>query len=395
MKREKRTRRLIPALLALLLLAAGCRAPIEDGTLNTGGNEGSPLPQSDSTPLSTAVPTPGPDDARLLKNAEIAPGVAEADAIIVLRALAAENGGADYVAWLEADGRKVYVYRSVEFAGNTLVLAMEPLDGEAAPELFCVRDGGVEYRTRGSDCRSVNYTRLPGATIVYGSHFANETGSTSVAATFIDGRRVEQALVRAPGEQAPLTEGSGYIIVSESDTYLASLVIYNGETPVADDGDGCFSMLGDELNSWAGTPRAVWGRVRFCPSLASAYCTDESEALLDEAASGLEDAALMRVSLDGAARTEPDLWRCNNAAYYTADLPANAVIPIRGLPDEITEVYFVEPALDTDADGFEAAVTETALAGEAFSLAGFAPGARVTLVIKTPNFAYLLPIRVV
>lgn len=258
--------------------------------------------------------------------------------------------GEDFFDRKAADGIRICVYAAEAYRGGTLLVADFYWGGESAPDLLYLENGAVTAATIGSDCWSLNYTRLFGDTIVYGKSFAWDNGplaTTSAAAVFTDGVTLTVPLAASKDDPQP-----GFLFVREGEGYLSSLTLYDGVRVVADLDSGQFSV--SEFSGRFSENSALSDWTRFCPMLTSeAHEREWSDALssaLPVVCAGSAVLPLERHYADSGV-TLADLWRS-----LPNDLPetveANTAMTFDRLPRDAApqRVYLVALSLDDGSD---------------------------------------------
>lgn len=386
---ERWIRRALLGALAFGLLA-GCAAPSAGGTLKAGMSKDEAA--ADRQPASTQKPaaaeeTPaGGRDAQLLQYAAAAQWIAQSDVVPVLRFLDGLYGDGDYVSYLAEYG-SVRFYRSVPFGAGTLVLAMEPGDGEIAPELYYVENGAVAYATAGADCWSINMTRLFGKTIVFGTNFADGETSGAVA-TFTNGARIEQPLAKA----ADGGVDEGYILVTDGAADLRGLTLYSGGEAVAAETNAVFAYDAS-ADPWAGTQLSTFMRVHLCFLWPGAPQYDEVDVRVQGNEMDMYDWEFTRYYKNQLEWTASDAWRNNNATWQTLRVVGGDTVAVMNLPDDIERAYVVYVAKDdgktTDFSGIEREIT---LRADEVTFGAVSERTSVRLVFETSDEVYVLPV---
>lgn len=258
--------------------------------------------------------------------------------------------GEDFFDRKAAEGIQICVYAAEVYRDGTLFVADFYWGGELAPDLLYVEDGAVVSATLGSDCWSLNYTRLYGDTIVYGKSFAWDNGplsTTSAAAVFTDGVTLTVPLAAAQDDPQP-----GFLFVREGEGYLSTLTLYDGVRKVADQDSGLFSV--SEFSDRFSENSGLTSWARFSPMLTAEMRERRHSDLLSSALPLLRvgEAALpLERHYADSGVTLKDLWR--SLPY---DLPetveANAAMTFDCLPHDAApqRVYLVALSLDDGSD---------------------------------------------
>ena len=334
-------------LLAGLLFAAAC-IPAEPDTPNVTPE---PLPIDADAP--GAEPSE-PADAAVapLDNASLFDLRAPVSSIDreALRLYFRSLYGEDFFDRKAAEGIRICVYAAEVYRDGTLFVADFYWGGELAPDLLYVEDGAVVSATLGSDCWSLNYTRLYGDTIVYGKSFAWDNGplsTTSAAAIFTDGVTLTVPLAAAQDDPQP-----GFLFVREGEGYLSTLTLYDGVRKVADQDSGLFSV--SEFSDRFSENSGLTSWARFSPMLSAEMRERRHSDLLSSALPLLRvgEAALpLERHYADSGVTLKDLWRS-----LPNDLPqiveANAAMTFDCLPHDAApqRVYLVALSLDDGSD---------------------------------------------
>lgn len=258
--------------------------------------------------------------------------------------------GEDFFDRKAAEGIRICVYAAEVYRDGTLFVADFYWGGELAPDLLYVEDGAVVSATLGSDCWSLNYTRLYGDTIVYGKSFAWDNGplsTTSAAAVFTDGVTLTVPLAAAQDDPQP-----GFLFVREGEGYLSTLTLYDGVRKVADQDSGLFSV--SEFSDRFSENSGLTSWARFSPMLTAEMRERRHSDLLSSALPLLRvgEAALpLERHYADSGVTLKDLWR--SLPY---DLPetveANAAVAFDGLSlgETPQRAYLVTLSLDDGTD---------------------------------------------
>ena len=258
--------------------------------------------------------------------------------------------GEDFFDRKAAEGIRICVYAAEVYRDGTLFVADFYWGGELAPDLLYVEDGAVVSATLGSDCWSLNYTRLYGDTIVYGKSFAWDNGplsTTSAAAIFTDGVTLTVPLAAAQDDPQP-----GFLFVREGEGYLSTLTLYDGVRKVADQDSGLFSV--SEFSDRFSENSGLTSWARFSPMLTAEMRERRHSDLLSSALPLLRvgEAALpLERHYADSGVTLKDLWRS-----LPNDLPqiveANAAMTFDCLPHDAApqRVYLVALSLDDGSD---------------------------------------------
>lgn len=380
------------ALLGALAFAlfAGCAAPPAGGTLKAGMSKEEAA--ADRQPASTQKPAAVEEmsaserDAELLQYAVSAQGLARPDIAAVLRFLDGLYQGDDYVSYLAGYGG-VRFYRSVPFGAGGLVLAMEPADGETAPDLYYVENGAVVCATAGADCWSINVTRLAGKTIVFGTNFADGETS-SVTATFTNGARAEQTLAKAVDGGVD----EGFILVTDGAADLLGLTLYSGGEAAATETSAVFAYDAS-ADSWAGTALSTFMRVRLCFLWPGAPQYDEVDVRVQGNEMDMYDWEFTRYYKNQLEWTESDAWRNNNAVWQTLRVSGGDTVAVMNLPDDIERAYIVYVAKDNGKTAdFSAIEREITLRADEVTFDAVLERTPARLVFETSDEVYVLPV---
>lgn len=334
-------------LLAGLLFAAAC------------------IPAAPDTPNVTPEPLPIDADAPGAEPSEPADAAAEPldnTALFDLRAPVSSIDrealrlyfrslyGEDFFDRKAAEGIRICVYAAEVYRDGTLFVADFYWGGELAPDLLYVEDGAVVSATLGSDCWSLNYTRLYGDTIVYGKSFAWDNGplsTTSAAAVFTDGVTLTVPLAAAQDDPQP-----GFLFVREGEGYLSTLTLYDGVRKVADQDSGLFSV--SEFSDRFSENSGLTSWARFSPMLTAEMRERRHSDLLSSALPLLcvgEAALPLERHYADSGVTLKDLWR--SLPYDLPDtVEANAAVAFDGLSlgETPQRVYLVALSLDDGSD---------------------------------------------
>lgn len=258
--------------------------------------------------------------------------------------------GEDFFDRKAAEGIRICVYAAEVYRDGTLFVADFYWGGELAPDLLYVEDGAVVSATLGSDCWSLNYTRLYGDTIVYGKSFAWDNGplsTTSAAAVFTDGVTLTVPLAAAQDDPQP-----GFLFVREGEGYLSTLTLYDGVRKVADQDSGLFSV--SEFSDRFSENSGLTSWARFSPMLTAEMRERRHSDLLSSALPLLRvgEAALpLERHYADSGVTLKDLWR--SLPYDLPDtVEANAAVAFDGLSlgETPQRVYLVVLSLDDGTD---------------------------------------------
>ena len=382
-------RRALLGALAFALLA-GCAAPSAGGTLKAGMSKEEAA--ADRQPASTQKPAAAEEapasgrDAELLQYAAAAQGIARQDMAAVLRFLDGLYGDGGYVSYLAGQGG-VRFYRSVPFGAGTLVLAMEPADGESAPELYYVENGAVAYATAGADCWSINMTRLNGRTIVFGANFAGGETSSAIA-TFTNGARAEQTLVKAGDGGVD----EGYILVTDGAADPIGLALYAGGETVATETSAAFAYDAP-ADPWAGTNLSTFMRVRLCFLWPGAPQYDEVDVRVQGNEMDMYDWEFTRYYKNQLEWTASDAWRNNNATWQQLRVSGGDTVAVMNLPDDIERAYLVYVAKDDGKTAdFSAIEREITLRADEVTFDAVSERTPARLVFETGDEIYVLPV---
>lgn len=258
--------------------------------------------------------------------------------------------GEDFFDRKAAEGIRICVYAAEVYRNGTLFVADFYWGGELAPDLLYVEDGAVVSATLGSDCWSLNYTRLYGDTIVYGKSFAWDNGplsTTSAAAVFTDGVTLTVPLAAAQDDPQP-----GFLFVREGEGYLSTLTLYDGVRKVADQDSGLFSV--SEFSDRFSENSGLTSWARFSPMLTAEMRERRHSDLLSSALPLLcvgEAALPLERHYADSGVTLKDLWR--SLPYDLPDtVEANAAVAFDGLSlgETPQRVYLVALSLDDGSD---------------------------------------------
>ena len=358
-------------ILSLLLAALLCAAALACTSADTGAPTPSPsAPPSvaedtdalcEPTPVPTEEPRPQAETDAVLDEtlAPLFDMRATADDSVQL-ALYDYFRNAHYGAeWFDAraaEGVKICVYAARDYGAGTLAVADFYIGGELAPDLYYIEDGAVRSATSGSDCWAINYTRMDGGTIVYGKSFAWDgapMATTRATAAFSDGTIETVEMKGKKGGDLP-----GYLFVSPNEVWLDTLTLYDGDTMVADQDSGEFTMT--EMRDRFAKNAPLCGWTRFNPMLDAAArerrFLDAASSTMQVALVGDEAAGLLRWYKDSFVAF-PDLWRTLNNGLPTS-VASDRPVLLDGLNrEDASALYWVELALDDGtAAGAENAV---------------------------------------
>lgn len=339
-------------------------------------------------PMETATPDPALD-AALLSCARNTGNVSDDHMRIVLRYLSKTDPAA-YLSWLTTEERTVTFYREIPFENGTLVLAMEPYDGETDPNLYYVLEGRVAAQSYGADCWSIDVARFLGKTVVFGPAFTQLNATGKIVASFFDGQVVEQSL---DGGGTSLGLDDGYILVADGTPDLKTLTVFSGSTPVADQSTTLYHQLAETGRS--GSPMAVFDAVHLCVFSDKAPDQDNGTLYVTGGLEAGTEVSFTKYFKNAGGWIYTDAWRNNNSLWGTVAASGGTTLELSNVPPGVMAAYVVDPSLDNGTDaGASKARKSIELNGRTILLPGLTPGTHAILMIETADTVYALALKI-
>ena len=273
--------------------------------------------------------------------------------------ISAQEGADDR---LSLSGPEQFVLNAaVPFEQGALICGHTLADGEDYTELYYIENGSIAYRTKYSECWSLNFTLFKDHTIAYGTSIGWDNGVIMldhVTAEFADGQTASQSFPNIPfiSEKRGCADGivitDGYILVADGQTWVKDIGFYSQDGMLYDDWRSelfdCIVLGSDTPFVWAGQPNEIWTAYAYAPMRSK-----ESQSTWDEHITGTypltvrangQEVVLRSFMLNEQLGVEA-AWRNNNSYRWAVEVSHAADIDIQGLADN-DEVFWV--SLDAD-----------------------------------------------